>query len=129
MKSLREDQMFSYGVRSYLYVIGGICLLLFLTGVINFLNLYLVSSLKRGKEYGVKRIFGIHPKGLFAQMWIENLLLVGIALFFAWLWMEITTPWDRTFVGLSLCLYRFQCPAFGCDLAVPSIIDDWLFIS
>ena len=45
MKSLREDQMFSYGVRSYLYVIGGICLLLFLTGVINFLNLYLVSSL------------------------------------------------------------------------------------
>lgn len=93
MKSLREDQMFSYGVRSYLYVIGGICLLLFLTGMINFLNLYLVSSLKRGKEYGVKRIFGIHPQGLFGQMWLENLLLVGIALFFAWLWMEITTPW------------------------------------
>lgn len=60
MKSLREDQMFSYGVRSYLYVIGGICLLLFLTGVINFLNLYLVSSLKRGKEYGVKRLSLIH---------------------------------------------------------------------
>ena len=117
MKSLREDQMFSYGVRSYLYVIGGICLLLFLTGVINFLNLYLVSSLKRGKEYGVKRIFGIHPKGLFAQMWIENLLLVGIALFFAWLWMEITTPWIE-----HLLACHFVYTVFDVQLSVVILV-------
>ncbi len=117
MKSLREDQMFSYGVRSYLYVIGGISLLLFLTGMINFLNLYLVSSLKRGKEYGVKRIFGIHPKGLFAQMWIENLLLVGIALFFAWLWMEITTPWIE-----HLLACHFVYTVFDLQLSVVILV-------
>lgn len=117
MKKLREDQMFSYGVRSYLYVIGGICLLLFLTGMINFLNLYLVSSLKRGKEYGVKRIFGIHPKGLFAQMWIENLLLVGIALFFAWLWMEITTPWIE-----HLLACHFVYTVFDLQLSVAILV-------
>ena len=117
MKSLREDQMFSYGVRSYLYVIGGICLLLFLTGMINFLNLYLVSSLKRGKEYGVKRIFGIHPQGLFGQMWLENLLLVGIALFFAWLWMEITTPWIE-----HLLACHFVYTVFDLQLSVVILV-------
>lgn len=117
MKKLREDQMFSYGVRSYLYVIGGISLLLFLTGMINFLNLYLVSSLKRGKEYGVKRIFGIHPQGLFGQMWLENLLLVGIALFFAWLWMEITTPWIE-----HLLACHFVYTVFDVQLSVVILV-------
>ena len=101
----RDDSAlaFHYGVRGYLYMISGICLVLLFTGFLNFLNLYLVSSLKRGREYGVKRIFGISRGGLFLQMWLENLLLVGAALLVAWTLVEVSAP----------LVERLFAPGFG----------------
>ena len=89
---------FNGGIASYVEMLIGVCLLLFLSGVINFMNLYLVASQKRGKEYGVKRVFGIHLSGLFRQLWLESFLLIGAALVLAWIWVTITQPlWAKTF--------------------------------
>lgn len=50
-------------------------------------------------------------------MWIENLLLVGIALFFAWLWMEITTPWIE-----HLLACHFVYTVFDVQLSVVILV-------
>lgn len=88
--------MLSYGNRSHLYILYGVCLLLLLTGIINFVNLYLIGTQRRGKEYGLKKVFGIKGRGLFLQILAENGMLVGCALLVAWLLIEITAvPVDR----------------------------------
>ena len=115
----RDDSSlaFRYGVRGYLYMISGICLVLLLTGFLNFLNLYLVSSLKRGREYGVKRIFGISRGGLFLQMWLENLLLVGAALLVAWTLVEVSAPLvERLFA------HRFGYEAFDWQISLGILV-------
>lgn len=84
-------QMEHHGNRSHIYLLTGVCLLVFLTGILNFVNIYLVLMMKRSKEYGIKKIFGIRGRALFMQLWTENILLVTPALLVAWLLIEITT--------------------------------------
>ena len=85
----REPAMFLSGKRSHLIILSGVCLLLLLTGILNFINLYLVALLRRGKEYGLKKVFGVCGRTLFANIWIENTLLVLSALLVSWLIIEI----------------------------------------
>ena len=85
----REPTMFLSGNRSHLIILSGVCLLLLLTGILNFINLYLVTLLRRGKEYGLKKVFGVCGRTLFANIWIENTLLVLSALLVSWLIIEI----------------------------------------
>lgn len=63
----------------------GVCLLVLLAGIINFINIYLVVMLRRGKEYGLKKVFGARGKELFLNIWTENALLVSAAMLIAWL--------------------------------------------
>ena len=84
-----EPAMFLSGNHSHLIILSGVCLLLLLTGILNFINLYLVALLRRGKEYGLKKVFGVCGKTLFANIWIENTLLVLSALLVSWLIIEI----------------------------------------
>lgn len=84
-----EPTMFFSGSRSHITILSGVCLLLLLTGILNFINLYLVALLRRGKEYGLKKVFGACGRTLFANIWIENTLLVLGALSVAWLIIEI----------------------------------------
>lgn len=90
-EGVHEDAaMEHHGNRSHLFLLAGVCLLVLLTGIINFVNLYSVWMMKRSKEYGVKKIFGIQGKSLFVQLWLENMLLITCALFVAWVLIEIT---------------------------------------
>ncbi len=119
------------GSRPHLYVLGTICLLIFLAGSINFVNLYLAIMQKRSKIYMLRRVFGANGKALFQHIYTENFLLIACALFIAWLLIEITqvpvsqmldstfacTPFDvwisLAFLGLLpllVSLYAFwQC--------------------
>lgn len=93
-----EPSMFFSGSRAHIAILCGVCLLLLLTGVLNFVNLYLVSMLRRGKEYGLKKVFGANGKRLFLQIWTENMLLTASALTAAWFIIEITaTPVEALF--------------------------------
>ena len=87
-----QDQktMFPSGQKSHLYILAGVCLLLFLTGLLNFINIYLVAMLRRGKEYGLKKVYGAGKSTLFLQIWLENFLLILSALLVAGLIIEVT---------------------------------------
>lgn len=75
---------------TYIYLLSGVALLLFLVGILNFVNIYMMLMMTRNKEYGIKKVFGLQGFPLFIQIWLENLLLIIPALLVAWLLIEIT---------------------------------------
>lgn len=87
-----QDQktMFLSGEKSHLYILCGVCLLLLLTGILNFVNIYLMCMLRRGKEYGLKKVYGANKSNMFLQIWLENFLLTASALIIAWFIIEVT---------------------------------------
>ena len=91
--SLTDDlpSMFLSGSRQHITILCGVCILLLLTGILNFINIYLVAMLRRGKEYGLKKVFGARGKTLFAQIWTENFILVLASLLVAWFIIELTS--------------------------------------
>ena len=119
------------GNRLYLHVLEAICVLILLAGIINFVNLYLAIMHKRSKIYMLRRVFGANGRALFNHIYTENALLIVAALFFAWLFIEVTqipvgrlldtqfvyTPFDAwislgflCLLPLSISLYAFwQC--------------------
>lgn len=109
--------MMTYGSRSHLYILSGVCLILLLTGILNFINLYLIFMQRRGKEYGLKKVFGSKGKELFLQILSENGLLIAFALLLAWVIIELTTiPVGR------LLDYSFTYTPFDLWLSVGILI-------
>ena len=115
--SLEESSMLFSGSYSHLAILAGIGLMLLLTGILNFVNIYLVAMLRRGKEYGVKKVFGAKGKELFLQIWTENTILVLTALLIAWGIVEACTiPVERLFN------YQFNYTAFDWQLSLFTLI-------
>ena len=85
-----RNEFFSHINMTHIYLLSGVALLLFLVGILNFVNIYMVLMMTRSKEYGIKKVFGLQGFTLFVQIWLENFLLFIPALFFAWLLIEIT---------------------------------------
>lgn len=84
------DSIMQFGNRTHLYILSGVAFLLLLVGILNFINIYMVFMMKRSKEYGVKKVFGLQRLPLFLQIWMENQLLAFAALLAAWLVVEAT---------------------------------------
>ena len=82
-------EMWHYSSHSHILILTGVCMLLLLAGILNFVNIYLVFMLKRSKEYGIKKVFGVQGRALFLQLWLENVLMISIALLLAWFFIEI----------------------------------------
>ncbi len=70
-------------------VLSLVAFFILLVGVFNFINIYIVVTMRRTREFGVRKVFGAGLRHIFNQIFIENLLMVIIALFFAWLFIEI----------------------------------------
>ena len=79
-----------FGNRQYVRILTGVVGLLLVVGILNFINLYMVYMMKRAREYGIKKVFGIGRRLLFCEIWWENFLLMAAALFLAWLLVEVT---------------------------------------
>ena len=85
-------QMRRQGNLRYLRLLAGVAVLLLLVGMLNFVNLYMVLMMKRSKEYGIKKVFGLHRLPLFAQIYTENFLLCAGALLLAGVVVEAGQP-------------------------------------
>ena len=80
-----EGETLNLGNRTYERMLIGVIIVLLLVAIINFINLYMVYTMKRQKEYGIKKVFGLQGFTLFLQIWLENVLLAIAALLVAWL--------------------------------------------
>ena len=99
-------EMWHYSSRFHLWVLSCVCLLLLLAGILNFVNIYLVFMLKRSKEYGIRKVFGMRGRTLFLQLWTENVLMVLIALFFAWFFIEMFSGYANRLLESNVMYIR-----------------------
>lgn len=82
-------KMLLQGNKSYLKQLSWVGALILLVGIFNFMSLYTLILLRRGREFGLKKIFGNNSSGLFVQLYIENLFLTSFSLLMCWFLLEI----------------------------------------
>jgi ABC-type antimicrobial peptide transport system permease subunit len=79
---------FKQGNYRYVTVLMAVGALILLAGVINYINIFTVVILRRGRELSIKKVFGAGGRTLYVQLTTENLLMTGIALIFAFLFVH-----------------------------------------
>ncbi|MCS2764473.1 FtsX-like permease family protein [Bacteroides thetaiotaomicron] len=122
-------EMWHYSSRFHLWVLSCVCLLLLLAGILNFVNIYLVFMLKRSKEYGIRKVFGMRGRTLFLQLWTENVLMVLIALFFAWFFIEMFSGYANRLLESNVMYTGFRLAALFGNIYIVATVDNDLSLS
>lgn len=78
------------GRSDVLRLLGLVAGLILLVGLLNYMNLYSVVMLKRGRELGMKKVLGAGKGQIFLQLYAENVCLNAAVVFLAWLLVEVT---------------------------------------
>lgn len=90
----------------YIYVFIGIALLVILIAGINFMNLSTARSGKRAKEVGVRKVTGASRKMLIFQFLTESIIQSFIALFLAFILVELFLPGFNNIMQTNLNLFN-----------------------
>ncbi len=90
----------------YIYVFMGIALLVILIAGINFMNLSTARSGKRAKEVGVRKVTGASRKMLITQFLTESVIQSFIALFLAFILVELFLPGFNNIMETNLTLFN-----------------------
>jgi len=90
----------------YIYVFIGIALLVILIAGINFMNLSTARSGKRAKEVGVRKVSGASRKMLIIQFLTESIIQSFIALFLAYILVELFLPGFNNIMDTNLNLFN-----------------------
>jgi putative ABC transport system permease protein len=94
---------------SYSYILGGIALFILVIACINFINLTLGRSLRRGKEIGIRKVTGGTRSQLIIQFMGESLLLNILAFIPALVMVQLCLPWFSELAGKHLsAAYLFK---------------------
>ncbi|WP_149240056.1 ABC transporter permease [Dyadobacter sp. 32] len=88
----------------YSYILSGIAIFILLIACINFVNLTVARSLKRGKEIGIRKVVGSQRKQLTIQFLGESFLLSFIAFAFAVLLSQVVLPTFNDLANKELSL-------------------------
>ena len=105
----------------YIYVFIGIALLVLIIAGINFMNLSTARSAKRAKEVGVRKVSGASRKMLITQFLTESVIQSFIALFIAFILLELFIPGFNNVMGINLNLFNdhfSQTILFGFALTI-----------
>ena len=119
--TMRQGNVQSLGI----LIIAGIIILLI--SLVNYINIYQVALLKRGKELGVKRVHGLDNLNLWSSFWVENLVMVVIAVVFAGLLTGICSGWIENVLNIPLRLnWKFDLlMCLGILSVLPVITSFW----
>lgn len=90
------------GDYSHILILSIVATLLFIVGLFNFVNIYTVLMLKRAREFGMKKVFGANGKQVAVQLYLENLLMTAIALFTAWIFIELSQDVIKDLLGIPV---------------------------
>ena len=124
-----DSEMWHYSSRSHILILMGVCFLLLLSGILNFVNIYLVFMLRRSKEYGVKKVFGVQGRTLFMQLWTENVLMVSIALLLAWFFIEVSAGYVHRLLESDIPYTAFDWQlSLGVFIFLPLVTTIYPFI-
>ena len=104
--SQKEWEIEQNGNIIYVYVFIGIAILVILIAGINFMNLSTARSGKRAKEVGVRKVSGASRRMLIFQFLTESLIQSFIALFLAFILVELFLPGFNNVMDRNLSLFN-----------------------
>lgn len=94
----------------YVYVFIGIAILVILIAGINFMNLSTARSGKRAKEVGVRKVSGASRNMLIFQFLTESVIQSFLALFLAFVLVELFLPGFNNVMDTNLNLFNDYLP-------------------
>ncbi|MBX2922995.1 MAG: ABC transporter permease [Chitinophagaceae bacterium] len=93
----------------YSYILSGIALFILGIACINFINLTVARSVKRGKEIGIRKVVGGSKKQLISQFLGESFLLCFLAFLFAVMLVQLILPLFNDLANKALSIsYLFD---------------------
>lgn len=101
--------------QNVIFLVGG-ALLLLLVGLFNYVNIFSILIKHRRKGIAVRMIFGAKTTDVFWMVFVENLLLTGVAVGIAWLLVSLASSFLMEYYNLTL----IPSPVFdiGISLAI-----------
>ena len=111
-KTINRKGNFSFGERTYEFVLGIIAVLILGISLFNFINLYAVTLLKRGKEFGVRKVMGAGRKELLLNFLFENAISSFLAVLASSLSIAVAQRQISQFVGKEIFLDTALDPLF-----------------
>ncbi|TAH21006.1 MAG: FtsX-like permease family protein [Cytophagales bacterium] len=92
----------------FVYLLGGIAVLILTIAWFNYINLSTVSSLKRAKEVGIRKVSGASKTALVAQFLGESFLLNLLGFILAVFLVSLAQPFFNELIGKNLSLDILQ---------------------
>ncbi|MBN8823342.1 MULTISPECIES: ABC transporter permease [unclassified Spirosoma] len=92
----------------FIYLLGGIALLILTIAWLNYINLSTAGAMKRSKEVGVRKVVGANRSQIISQFLSESLLLNLLALFVAACLIGLLQRPFNNLIGKDLSLAVFQ---------------------
>ncbi len=108
--ALESAYFFNSNKLTFIWIIGGIGLLIILVAIINFINLTLARFPLRAKEIGIRKIVGSSRSKLIEQIIGETIVLCFIATLFAILIAGLAIPLSNQLTGKQLSAAYFIQP-------------------
>jgi len=106
LHSQKDFEVQQNGNIMYIYVFVGIALLVIIIAGINFMNLSTARSGKRAKEVGVRKVSGASRNMLITQFLTESIIQSFIALFLAFILVELFLPGFNNILETELYLFN-----------------------
>lgn len=97
-----SDGMQLRGNMQSVYILGIVALVVLLIGVFNFINIYTVVLQRRGKELGVKKVFGVGSRTILGQFVGENVIMALTAVVLALLVVAVASGPVRAAFGIDV---------------------------
>ena len=92
---------FRHGEKRFPLLMILIGVLILVIGVVNFVNIYSAIILRRGREIGLKKVFGANGSDLFGQLFCENGLMIALALILGLALTELFHPLVKNGLGFG----------------------------
>lgn len=96
------------GSKTAIGILSVMAIALLLIGWVNALNLTIARYLERGREFGLRKVFGASRRQMITQGILESGLFNATALVLAFGWIEILLPVTSRWVGQNFAFDVFQ---------------------
>lgn len=106
LESNRDYEIQQNGSKTYVLIFVVIAFLVILIAGINFMNLSTARSAKRAKEVGIRKVSGATRPMLIGQFLMESVIQSLIALFLAFIMVELFMPAFNNIMAVELSLFN-----------------------
>jgi putative ABC transport system permease protein len=99
-----DDRQLHTGNLGFVYLLGGIALLILVIAWLNYINLSTAGALKRAKEVGLRKVVGANKTQLIVQFLGESFLLNLVGFAFAMVLVNLAQLFFNELIGINLSL-------------------------